>query len=138
MKKKELMNALLSKDRATAMQMEHKEIKSKKLSKLTGEDFDIEIRELTPREISNIQALGTDSEGNIIPEKALDTAIRTCVQGVIFPDLKDKEIQNQYGCSNANDLCEVLFGMEVVNVSAEIMELSTYEIEDAVEEIKNE
>ena len=139
MEKKNLMKALLSKDRATALQSDHKLIKSKKLSKLTGQSFDIEIRELTPREVFDIQILGTDDSGNLRTDQTLDTAIRTCVKGITFPNLKDDELQKQYGCANANDLCEVLFGMELVNISAEIMQFSGLEIDtqEAVDEIKN-
>ena len=137
-KRKDLMNALLSKDRATAMKMDRKEIYSKKLSKLTGKDFDIEIRELTPREVNKLQMFGSDKNGNMIPDKMLDMEIKTCVQGITFPDLKDKAVQEQYEAENAERLCEILFGMEVVDIFKEIMAFSgDDEAVNDVDEIKN-
>ena len=132
------MNALLSKDRATAMKMDRKELYSKKLSRLTKKDFYIEIRELTPREVNKLQMFGSDKNGNMIPEKMLDMEIKTCVKGITFPDLTEKSLQEQYDAENAERLCEILFGMEVVDIFKEIMAFSgDDEAADEVDEIKN-
>ena len=133
-----LMNALLSKDRAAAMKMDRKKIHSKKLSRLTGKEFDIEIRELTPREVNALQLFGTEKNGDAIPGKMLDMELKTCVKGITFPDLTDKQLQEQYEAENPERLCEILFGMEAVSIFKEIMAFSgDEEVGDIIDELKN-
>ena len=136
-----LMQALLSQDRAKALQMDKKEIVSKKLTRLTdsSEPVKIEIRELTAREISDVNMFSTDKHGDLLQNKMIDMNLMVCVMGITNPDLNDKALQSHYGAANADQLCEILFGSEAITIAQEIMEFSTSGLnsDEDVKEIKN-
>ena len=63
-----------------------------------------------------------------------------CIEGVMDPDLKDKDLQKHFGVDNAKDLCEKLFGNEINALSDEISRISGVaeaDGEDTEDEVKN-
>lgn len=61
-----------------------------------------------------------------------------CVEGIVEPDLRNKDLQAHFDCKSAKDLCEKLFGMEVAEISDAISLLSASDTkEDHEETVKN-
>ena len=45
-------------------------------------------------------------------------------EGTVDPDLRNKDLQKYFGCDNARELAEKLFGNEIISLSDAISELS--------------
>ena len=135
MAKMNLMAKLMEHDRAEATRMKRKTIPSTKMSELIGEPAEIEIRALTPREIGDINEFATDADGNMTSIGAIESNFYACSKAIENPDLKDKDLQSHYGARNAQELCEILFGMEAAKITEEVMELSGIDIDE--NDIKN-
>jgi hypothetical protein len=57
---------------------------------------------------------------------------------VVNPPLKDKELQDHFGCKMAIDLAEKLFKSEVTDIAAAILDLGKIgDVKTDEEEIKN-
>ena len=114
-------------------------IKSKKLAKILGaeEPVDIQICEIGTRRLNDILAIQVDKKGNVDLSKSLDSKLLTCVEGIVEPSMKDKDLQKHFHCATPKDLALALFGFEVTAISDAICELSGVTDEDNEEEIKN-
>ena len=114
-------------------------IKSKKFAKILGaeEPVDIQICEIGTRRLNDILAIQVDKKGNVDLSKSLDSKLLTCVEGIVEPSMKDKDLQKHFHCATPKDLALALFGFEVTAISDAICELSGVTDEDNEEEIKN-
>lgn len=114
-------------------------IKSKKLAKILGaeEPVAIQICEIGTRRLNDILAIQVDKKGNVDLSKSLDSKLLTCVEGIVEPSMKDKDLQKHFHCATPKDLALALFGFEVTAISDAICELSGVTDEDNEEEIKN-
>lgn len=133
-----LVDELLKADSKKAGELKKGTYASKKLAEILGKEgkVDIAIREIPSRRINDISAYQYDRKGNMDYSKNYDAKIITCIEGIIEPNLRDKELQEHFSCKSANELCEKLFGFEVNYISDEIVGLSGMK-EDTEEEIKN-
>ena len=128
-----LIEKLLSVDKAKVTEKETKKIKSKKLAKLVGEDAEITIRELSGKRYNALQAMLYDKKGNRDMNARYDFNLMCCVYGVVDPCLK---LMEHFGASTPKDLAAILFGMETGSIASEIVKLSGLG-DDAEEEVKN-
>lgn len=114
-------------------------IKSKKIAKILGKEeaVEISIQEIDTRRLNDILALQVDKKGNVDLSKSLDSKLLTCVEGIVEPSMKDKDLQKHFHCATPKDLALALFGFEVTAISDAICELSGVTDEDNEEEIKN-
>ena len=73
-------------------------IKSKKLAKILGaeEPVDIQICEIGTRRLNDILAIQVDKKGNVDLSKSLDSKLLTCVEGIVEPSMKDKDLQKHF------------------------------------------
>lgn len=131
-----LIEKLLSVDKAKATEKAEKKIESKKLSKLVGEGTEIIIRELSGKRYNTLQAMLYDKKGNRNMNATYDFNLMCCVHGVVDPCLTDKNLMEHFGAATPKDLAEILFGVESGNIATEIVKLSGLG-EDAEEEVKN-
>ena len=131
-----LIEKLLSVDKAKATEKAEKKIESKKLSKLVGEGTEIIIRELSGERYNTLQAMLYDKKGNRNMNATYDFNLMCCVHGVVDPCLTDKNLMEHFGAATPKDLAEILFGVESGNIATEIVKLSGLG-EDAEEEVKN-
>lgn len=115
---------------------QEKRIRSKKLSDLLGEDTYITIRELTGRKINDLNQMLTDKKGNVDISKAFDANLMYCVEGIIEPSMRDKDLMQAFGAATPKDLAERLFDVEANTIAGEIIGLSGMK-EDTEEEVKN-
>lgn len=135
-----LVDELMKADAKKAGDLKKDTYPSKKLSEILGkeEKVEITIREIPSRRINDLSAYQYDRKGKMDYSKNFDAKLMTCVEGIVEPNLRDKELQAHFKCKTANELCEKLFGFEVNYISDAIMRLSDIkEEEDTEEEIKN-
>ena len=133
-----LVDELMKADAKKAGDLKKGTYSSKKLGEILGkeEKTDIVIREIPSRRINDISSYQYDRKGRIDYSKNFDAKIMTCVEGIVEPNLRDKELQEHFKCKSANELCEKLFGFEINYISDEILALSDIS-ENTEEEIKN-
>ena len=138
-----LVEQLLKADAKKADELETGVFKSHKLAKILGveaETVDVQIREIKSRRVNDIVSYQIDKKGNFDYSKSYDAKIMMCIEGVMDPDLKDKDLQKHFGADNAKDLCEKLFGNEITALSDEISRISGVaeaDGEDTEDKVKN-
>lgn len=137
-----LVDQLLKADVKKADEFESGVFHSKKLAKILGkkEAVEVTIREIGSRRVNDIVAYQVDKKGNFDFSKTYDAKLLMVIEGVVDPDLRNKDLQKYFGCDNAKDLAEKLFGSEINELSDAISALSgiiSDTTEDTEEEIKN-
>lgn len=137
-----LVDQLLKSDAKKADELLEGIFKSKRLARILGkeEPVDVIIREIPSRRLNDLISYQFNRKGNMDYSKTFDAKLMSCIEGVVQPDLTNKELQEHFGCSTAKDLCERLFGSEVNDISDEIAKLSGVGEggdDDDEEEIKN-
>lgn len=120
-----LVDRLMKVDKAKIGEMRTGVFKSQKLADIIGETEPVEIKihELKGRRMNALQSEQIKNDGTVDFEKAYDTQLRICVEGISEPNLKDKELQQHLGCSLATELCEKIFNSEVSLIADEIVNL---------------
>lgn len=111
---------------------------SKKLAKVLGQDEPVEvtIREIPSRRLNEVIAYQLDKKGNVDFAKTYDTKLMVCLEGIVDPSMRNKELQEHFGAKTGTDLIEKLFGSEVNEISDAISALSGLTGNEE-EEIKN-
>lgn len=134
-----LVDRLLKADVKKADELETGVFNSKRLAKVVGEDgtAEVKIREIKARRLNDILSMSVKDNGKTDLSKAYDAKVVACIEGCVDPDLRNKDLQGHFGCTDARSLCEKLFGFEVNTLSDAIVALSTPPSEDEEEEIKN-
>lgn len=120
-----LVDRLMKVDKAKIGEMRTGVFKSQKLADIIGETEPVEIKihELKGRRMNALQSEQIKNDGTVDFEKAYDTQLRICVEGISEPNLKDKELQQHLGCSLATELCEKIFNSEASLIADEIANL---------------
>lgn len=120
-----LVDRLMKVDKAKIGEMRTGVFKSQKIADIIGETEPVEIKihELKGRRMNALQSEQIKNDGTVDFEKAYDTQLRICVEGISEPNLKDKELQQHLGCSLATELCEKIFNSEVSLIADEIVNL---------------
>ena len=95
----------------------------------------IKIREIPARKMSEYID-GTVGSETYNTAKMFEASKKIVLAGVIDPDLKNKELQEYFGCHLGIDLVEKIFKNEVYAISEAIQNLSAFNDADD-EEIKN-
>ena len=110
------------------------------MSEVMGEPVMIRVWALSGDQYTDITTRMMDKKGNADFAKAYDVNALLVVEGVIEPDLKNKELQKHFGATTPKELAKILFpGGELTEIANKITELSGFnspEDEDE-EEIKN-
>lgn len=138
-----LVDQLLKADVKKAEELETGVFQSHKLAKILGseeETVDVTIREVKSRRVNDIVAYQVDRKGRFDYSKTFDAKIMMCIEGIVDPDLRNKDLQKYFGCADAKELAEKLFGNEINELSDAISAISgvqTEEDEDLEDEIKN-
>lgn len=122
------LKELLSADTAKFKEQPEDIIKSDVLSKRLGADAYVKVRGVKPRVYENIVRPATDNDN-----KQFDAKVMMLVEGVVEPDLKDKELQTYFGARTPKELAETLFGADVNTIFERIGQLSGYIDEDGAD-----
>jgi len=133
-----LVDQLLKADVKKADELETATYQSRKLAKLLGVEgkVDITIREIKSRRVNDLVAYQVDKKGNMDFSKSFDAKLMMCIEGIVDPDLTDKDLQKHFGCTSAKELCEKIFGSEINEISDKISILCGLN-GDQEDEIKN-
>ena len=136
-----LVDELLKMDSKKADELKKGVFKSKRLASLLGskeEAVDVTISEIPSRRLNDIISYQFNKNGGFDISKSYDAKLILCTEACVEPDLMNKSLQAHFGCKNARELCEKLFGFEVNELSDEISALcGITKNENEEEEIKN-
>lgn len=124
----DLVNSLLKADVKRANEFKTDVFLSDRLALILDVDSPVEvkIREINSRKFNDIAMYQVDSKGNIDFSRVYDAKLLTCIEGIVEPNLKDKELQSHFGVATAVDLCEKIFKSEVNELSDLITNLSGF------------
>lgn len=104
-----LVDKLLKMDAKKAEELQTGSVESKRLAKLLGVDkVEVQIREIKSRRVNDIVAYQIDQKGKFDYSKSYDAKLMMCVEGIVEPDLRNKDLQAHFECKSAKDLCEKL------------------------------
>lgn len=131
-----LVEKLLKADKADVEKLEERKMVSLKLSKVLGENTEITIREIPPRRFNQLTAVQYDEDGTFLPERVFDAHTLICSEGIVEPDLKDKDLQAHFGTSNPKELAEKLFKGECSKIATQINKMCLVE-EDTEKKSEN-
>ena len=133
-----LVEELLKADAKKADELKLGTFKSERLAEILGKknSVDVQIREIKSRRLNDIITYPVDRKGSYDFSKNFEMKLMTCVEGIVNPDVKNKELQAHFGVDNGRELVEKLFGSEVTAIADAISELSGIKA-DAEEEVKN-
>ena len=101
-----------------------------------NEPVEITIREIPSRRLNDIVAFQLDKKGNVDFAKTFETKLMVCLEGIVEPSMRNKDLQEHFGAKSGTDLAEKLFGSEVNEISDAISALSGL-VGNEEEEIKN-
>lgn len=135
-----LVDKLMAIDKGEFAKGKTAEIPAKRLSEVVGEPVNIKLRALSGDMYTDITMRAVDKKGNMDFSKSYDINALLAVEGVVEPDLKNKELQAHFGVATPKELAKLLFpGGELAEVSGKITELSGFSGngDDIEEEIKN-
>lgn len=125
-----LVEKLLNVKKETTEQLEEKKMKSIKLAQLLGEEeVEITIREIQPQKFNHITAIQYGENGDFLPERVFDTQAMLCAESIVEPELKDKNLQEHFGCNTPKDLAIKLFKGEITKIATQINKMCM--VEDA-------
>ena len=133
-----LVDQLLKADAKKVNDLETGVYKSKKLAKVLGkgEAVEITVREIPSRRLNELVAFQLDKNGNVDFSKTYDTKLMVCLEGIVEPSMRNKDLQEHFGAKTGTDLIEKLFGSEVNEISDAISALSGLTGNEE-EEVKN-
>ena len=97
---------LLNADVKKFEEKQTKKMEIPRLSAALGAPFELELQPIDPELYSEIQesAVKLDKKGGL---KSIDTyalSVRTCVEGIKDPSMKDKGLMKKFGAASPNDL----------------------------------
>lgn len=130
-----LTEQLLKADRKNVDELKEGTFESKALARALGKEgtVTIKIREVPARKLNECLDGVVDMNGNLNLAKSYEAAKKIIVLGCVDPDMKDKNLQEYFGCRMGVDLAEKLFkneAQEVMNAIRDLSELSDVDEED--------
>lgn len=132
-----LVEKLMTISADTMKAVETREIEVPGLTKKLGEPFVVTVKAIDGERYLEIATGMLDKKGNQDFSKVYDIQALTVCEGVVEPNLRDKDLQKHFGCATPKDLVKVLFkGKDLALVADAITELSGYG-EDSEDEVKN-
>lgn len=133
-----LVQRLMKVDKKDLSAIGSKEIQSKRINDLLGEETAIKINAIDSGRYMSIQATALDKNGKVIYERVYDTNAKVVAAGLVEPDLKDAKLLEHLEVATPAEAAKKLFRGEVNSIAAEIALLSGFISEDETEaEIKN-
>lgn len=137
-----LLDELLKTDAQVLEQPATETFVSQHLSRKLGKKAEITLQELPPRRATNLIKTQFNKDGSFDYVKSHEAKLKVVADGVAEPNLKDKKLQEHFGCDTATELAEKLFSLEITDISSKILELSGItddadQIEERDDEIKN-
>ena len=133
-----LVEKLMAVDKGEFSKIATKEISSKQLSKLVGENAKVTIQAVDGDLFGALSASGLDDEGDVDYGRAFSTNAKIAAAGIVDPDLKSDTLLKHLGVATPADAAKIIFKGEINKISSEIAKLSGFENEEKTDkEVKN-
>lgn len=133
-----LVEKLMAVDKKEFEKIETKDLASKALSKLLGEDAKVKIQAVDGDLFGALSASGLDEDGEVDYGRAFSTNAKIAAAGIIEPNLKDDALLKHVGAATPADAAKKIFKGEINKIAAEISELSGFKAEETTDkEVKN-
>lgn len=133
-----LINILMETDPKKLERNTKTDIEIARLSEIFGTPFLVTVKAIEGDRYTEL-ASGTlmDDDGKVDFSRSYKANLMIAIDGIVSPDIKNRELQKHFGCASPKDLMETLFnGGEVTKIADEITELSGYS-NDAAKKVKN-
>lgn len=136
-----VLSLLLNADAKKIEEKQTKTMEIPRLSKALGAPFVLELQPIDPELYSEIQesAVSLDKKGGLKNVNGYILNVRTCVEGIKEPSMKNKELMKKFGAATPNDLVKKLFlSGEISDISQEIGKVNGYTTQEETDEaVKN-
>ncbi|BCN32069.1 phage tail assembly chaperone [Anaeromicropila herbilytica] len=136
-----LVDGLLALDKEDVLKKETAKVEIKRLSKLTGEPFMVEVQAISARRYQEIQSDLLNKNGSVDYSKIYEVNQSIVMEGVINPNLRDQKLLDHFDVRTPRELTQILFqGGDMVKLADLIANVSGFSDEDEKEqedEIKN-
>jgi hypothetical protein len=133
-----LVEKLMAVDKQEYEKIETKELASKALTRLLGEEAKVKIQAVEGDLFGALSASGLDEDGEVDYGRAFSTNAKIVAAGVIEPNLKDEALLRHIGAATPADAAKKIFKGEVNKIATEISELSGFKTEETTDkEVKN-
>lgn len=133
-----LVEKLMTVDKGEFEKIATKQIPSKQLSELVGEDAKVTIQAVDGDLFGGLSASGLDSDGDVDYGRAFSTNAKIAAAGILDPDLKNEGLLKHLGVATPADAAKLIFKGEINKISNEIAKLSGFESEEKTDkEVKN-
>ncbi len=137
-RKMNLVEKLLAVDRKEFDKIERKELSSKQLSKILGDDAKVTIQAVEGDLFGGLSASGLDASGEVDYGRAFSTNAKIAAAGIVDPNLKDEALLKHLGVATPADAAKKIFKGEINKISTEIAKLSGFNDEETTDkEVKN-
>lgn len=131
----DLVEKLLQVDKNKVAEKKRGLFYSNRLNELVG-DGTVEIIELDPERLSELQSMIMDNKGNVDFSKNYTASLYIAAEGIVSPDLKDARLREHFGAQTVPGLAKILFSGEIIDIADAIQDLGKW---NAIEEkeVKN-
>lgn len=130
-----LVDMLLKSDVENITARETKEIEIKRLSKKFGKPFIITVGAIDGELFAELTSTAIKKGGEVDYAKSFAANALVAVEGLINPDLKDKQLQEHFSAVTPKELAQKLFKGDISKISSEIATLSGFGEDDEEEGI---
>lgn len=124
-----LVEQLLQVDKNRALKRKKITYESRILKELVGDGM-IELTEIDPERMAELNAYMIDGKGNVDFSKTYKNSLLIVAEGVTMPDLKNEALKEHFGATTAADLAKILFRGEAVDIADAIQELCSGKVAD--------
>ncbi|MFG6367781.1 MAG: hypothetical protein K1W16_05050 [Lachnospiraceae bacterium] len=133
-----LVEKLLAIDKKEFDKLETKELESRQLSKLLGEDAKVVIQAVDGDLFGSLSATGLDKNGDVDYNIVFSANAKIVAAGIVEPNLKDAALLKHLGVATPADAAKRIFKGEINKISNEIAKLSGFSDEEITDkEVKN-
>lgn len=133
-----LVEKLMAVDKKEFEKIETKELASKALSKLLGEEAKVKIQAVDGDLFGALSASGLDEEGEVDYGRAFSTNAKIAAAGIVEPNLKDDALLRHLGVATPADAAKKIFKGEINTIATKISEISGFKSDkETTKEIKN-
>lgn len=133
-----LINILMETDPEKLERNTRKEVEIQRLSQTLGTPFMVTVKALPGDRYTEL-ATGNlmSKDGEVDYSNAYKANLLVALEGIVSPDVRDRELQKHFNCATPKDLMEKLFnGGEITKIADAVTVISGYG-KDTDNEIKN-
>lgn len=138
-----LAEALLAVDAGKIKERATQEIEIPRLSKLMGEPFVIQLRQIPTKRMQEIQdmSLSVDKNGRLEKVKTNEMQLMMICDGIANKEFDNRDVLKRFGAATRKDLFQTLFNAgEISGIYKKVSDLCGYgdeSVRDKVDEVKN-